>query len=259
MEAVFNIFNTYGWWGILGLALCGIIYISILYFSKKITKHVSTGLEKVGEKLTDQISTQNTTLMNCIVDQQKELVNYLITKEFNDQKNHNDMVNERMILAQEINNSLKDIMYIHNSQRAFIIELHNSFSNVSGVPFAKYSCTYEWFEKGLLPLTSKITGLPFSQISKIVLDIIHSSTQQKVYTDIKKLEEENPVLFAQVKDERTTAIVYTAMYDKNNVLMGLLVLEYQHPISKKDINLNQLKVEAAELTSILNIRYKYIK
>jgi hypothetical protein len=47
------------------------------------------------------------------------------------------------------------------------------------------------------------------------------------------------------------------MYDKNNVLIGLLVLEYQTPIT--NINLNQLHIQTAEITSILNIRYKYTK
>ena len=43
------------------------------------------------------------------------------------------------------------------------------------------------------------------------------------------------------------------------LLIGLLVLEYQGELDTNKINLNQLRIQAAELTSILNIRYKYIK
>ena len=194
-----------------------------------------------------------------MVEEHDKLLNHIITDKQSNKDNHDGMLEMRIELAEEINNTLRDIMHIHHAQRAFIVELHNSFSNISGVPFAKYSCTYEWFAKGLFPLTSKISGYPFSQMAKIVSDIIKSPSQQKIYMNMEKMEEENPVLFAAVKDTRTTAIVYTAMYDKNNKLMGLLVLEYQEPIKEKDINLNQLRVQAAELTSILNIRYKYIK
>ena len=169
------------------------------------------------------------------------------------------MLNKRIELAEEINNRLRDIMNIHNSQRAFIIEFHNSYENLSGVPFAKYSCTYEWFEKGLMPVANKIMGVPFAQIAKVINDIINSDNQQKVYTDIDLMECENPSLTAFTKDDKTKAIVYDAMYDRHNQLIGCLVLEYHVPLEEGHLNLDQLKVQTAELTSILNIRYKYSK
>jgi hypothetical protein len=87
------------------------------------------------------------------------------------------MLNERMTLAEDINQALKDIMNIHNAQRAFILEFHNSYQNLSGIPFAKYSCNYEWFDKGLTPLGHKAVGLPFGSIAKVVYDVVNSDTQ----------------------------------------------------------------------------------
>ena len=49
------------------------------------------------------------------------------------------------------------------------------------------------------------------------------------------------------------------MYDRNNQLIGCLTLEYQIPLEEAHLNLDQLKIQTAELTSILNIRYKYSK
>lgn len=257
MELFFNIFQQYGWWGILGIILCMILFLITKYIIKKFNKNLSSGFDKVGEKLTDQLSKQNEQLTNTIVSSQEKLINYLITKDDEKTQNHNNMLNERMTLAEEINQSLKDIMNIHNAQRAFILEFHNSYQNLSGVPFAKYSCNYEWFDKGLQPLANKIIGLPFSSISKVVYDVINSDTQQAIFTDIQSLEDDNPTLVSIFKDPKTKAIVYTGMYDKNNVLIGLLVLEYHNPIEK--LNLNQLHIQTAEITSILNIRYKYTK
>ena len=101
--------------------------------------------------------------------------------------------------------------------------------------------------------------MPFGSIAKVVYDVINSDTQQVIYTNISKLEEENPSLVSIFREPKTKAIVYTGMYDKNNILIGLLVLEYQQEFNPDNLNLHQLNIQTAEVTSILNIRYKYVK
>ena len=257
MTTLLDFADEYGILGVIGLVVCMGLFLLTKWLSNKLSDDMTTGLEKVGEKLTDQISAQNDKLVTTIVDQQSKLFEHILNNKNNDEVNHANMLNERINLTEEINNSLKDIMNIHNSQRAFIIEFHNSYKNLSGIPFAKYSCTFEWFEKGLKPLTTKLNGLPFSMLSRIVSDILNEPSGMKIYTNMKQMEDENPALFAACKDEHTKAIVYSSMYDKNNVLIGLLILEYQTPLKNAHLNLDQLKVQTAELTSILNIRYKY--
>ena len=102
-------------------------------------------------------------------------------------------------------------------------------------------------------------GIAFSSIAKVVTDVIKSPTQQVIYNDMEKFEEENPVLMSIIKNDNTKSIVYTGMYNKNNLIMGLLVLEYQNEVEMDNINLHQLHIQTAELTSVLNIRYKYTK
>ena len=257
MTTLLDFADEYGIWGVIGLVVCMGLFLLAKWLSKKLSDDMSTGLEKIGEKLTNQMSKQNDKLVNTIVDQQGKLVEHILNNKNYDEINHANMLTDRINLTEEINNLLKDIMNIHNSQRALIIEFHNSYKNLSGIPFAKYSCTFEWFEKGLRPLTTKLNALPFSMLSKIVSDILNEPSGMKVYTDMNKMENENPALFAACKDERTKAIVYSSMYDKNNILIGLLILEYQIPLEEGHLNLDQLKVQTAELTSILNIRYKY--
>ena len=259
MEIFFNIFQQYGWWGLLGILLCIGLYIASKYIAKKFNKNITSGLEKVGETLTTQLAEQNKELTHTIVNSQEKLINYLITKDDEQAQNHNNMLSERMTLAEDINMALKDIMNIHNAQRVFILEFHNSYQNLSGVPFAKYSCNYEWFDKGLSPLGTKIIGLPFGSIAKVVYDVVNSETQQVIYTDIQKMEEDNPSFASIFNDIKAKAIVFTGMYDKNNILIGLLVLEYHHEYDESKLNLNQLHIQTAEVTSILNIRYKYVK
>ena len=126
MSIFFDIFEKYGWIGIIGLFVCMIIFILLRKFGNKLNTEISTGLEIIGTDLTNQMSKQNEQLISTIVTQQDKLVDYLINKENKDNENHNNMLEARMISASEINDQLKDIMNIHNAQRAFILEFHNT-------------------------------------------------------------------------------------------------------------------------------------
>ncbi len=257
MDILFKIFQEYGWWGLLGIALCIGLFISSKYVSKKFTKEVSSGLDEIGKKLTDQLSQQNKDLTKTIIDQQKLLIDNLIHRDNEKIETHANMFNEKMSLSQEINTSLKDMMNIHNSQRAFILEFQNTAYNLSGIPFAKYSCTYESYERGLTPLGMVCNGLPFSQLADIVSRMIKDKTHQLVYDNIKELEENSPALFDLLIKDGAKVIIYNALYDKDNQFIGLLVLEYHKEVDIKNINLNQVQFQGAEITSILNLRYKY--
>ena len=257
MEVFASIFEKYGWGGLIGLIICIGIFFGAKWLSKKLSNDVSNNMEKIGEKLTNQLSKQNDNLVNVIVTQQDKLFNHLIDSKYKDQERHTDMMIDKINLSGEIIQALKTIMYTHNSQRAFILEFHNSYQNLTGIPFAKYSCTYEWFDKGMTSIANKCIGLPFSQIATIVGSILKTPNQQQVCDNMNELEDTNPSLFQLIKDINIKKIIYTAMFDSNNVPIGILVLEYtkEHEMKKEDLNL--LKIQTAELTSVINIRYKY--
>ena len=257
MDILFKIFQEYGWWGLLGIALCIGLFISSKYVSKKFTKEVSSGLETIGKNLTEQLAKQNNELTSTIIDQQKILIDHLISRDNEKEEIHANMFNEKMSLADEINTGLKDMMNIHNSQRAFIIEFQNSAYNLSGIPFAKYNVTYECYERGLTQLVMNCKNLPYSQLANIVVTMIKKKVHQLVYRDIHELEENSRALFDLLFEDGATSIIYNALYDKDNQFFGLLVLEYHQEVDFDKINLNQIQFQSAELTSILNLRYKY--
>lgn len=59
METIFKIFLTYGWWGLLGIVVCILLFLAGRFFLKRISTNVSTGLEQVGKNLTTEITKQN--------------------------------------------------------------------------------------------------------------------------------------------------------------------------------------------------------
>ena len=257
MDLLFDIGETYGIWGIIGVIVCMIMFLLIKWVSKKMFNDVSSGLEKIGENLTEQLSKQNESLTKVIIEQQDKLFNHLLDEKKNEVKRHNNMVNDKEDLAVDINNSLRDIMNIHNSQRAYILVFHNHNENLSGVPFVKFSCKYEWFEQGYDPLFATCKDMAFGSIAQIVQDVRRSDMQCVIYTDLEKFRAENPSIYHYIKSDQSKAFVFKAMYDKNNLLISLLVLEYNYDIDPSKINLNKISVQAAELTQLLNLRYKY--
>lgn len=257
MENIVDIFNKFGWWGVLGLLVCVLIIIGAQWLSKKLSQDMESGLEKVGTKLTEQMSRQNDSLTKVIVEQQEKLLDHLLTEKKSEQSRHNNMINDKEDLAVDINDYLKDIMNIHNSQRAYILEFHNHNENLSGTPFVKFSCKYEWFEPGYDPLIGTCKDMAFASIAQITKDVRHSNTQCVVYNDMNKFTKVNPSISYYIKGENTKSFLFKALYDKNNILIALLVLEYNYEINPNNINFNKLLVEGAELTQLINLRYKY--
>ena len=259
MEIIFSIFEKFGWLGILGIFICALLFLGTKYISKKLSENVESGFEKVGEKLTEQMSKQNETLTKVIVDQQERLFDHLLTEKKVNQSRHNDMINDKEDLAVDINNYLKDIMNIHNSQRAYILEFHNHNENLSGTPFVKFSCKYEWFEPGYDPLIGTCKDMAFASLAQIVKEVRHSDNQCTIYTDVDKFTKSNPSISYYIKGDTSKSFVFKGLYDKNNILIALLVLEYNYVIDTSKIKYNKLLVESAELTQLINLRYKYEK
>lgn len=245
-STIFEMVAHYGWSSVAIVACIGLLYIGIKIISSKLADNVKDGMESIADKLSvniakqnevlsDSISKQNNELVKTISNQNERLLSYLMHKDVAEEEIHDAKVEKRMNIAENIIDKLREIMHITHSQRVFIIEFHNSYKNLSGTPFAKYTCTYEWFEKGLDQISSKISGLPYSTMAKIVGDIKRSDNHQILYTDIKKMEEDNPQLFSLVKDKRTITVFYNMLYDENNKIMGMLVIEWQIKAFKKEI------------------------
>jgi hypothetical protein len=259
MDLLLSIFDKFGFWGIFGIVILGILFLIFKYIGNKIDENQTNtinGMEKIATSITESMTKNNDVLLHSITDQQSKLIDFITSEKNNSVNQHADMLSERMELSEEIKMKLKDIMNIHNAQRAFIIEFHNSYQNLTGIPFAKYSCTYEWIEKGMISLQNKCLGLPFSSMSNVVKEILNAPEHIVIYRDMEKMEEENPSLFDMLKDVKIKAIIYSGLFDHKNQLIGCLVLEYQKT-PPEDILINNLLLESAELTQVINLRYKY--
>lgn len=281
LSTLFEIIGKYGWWSLLIAAGMGLIYICVKLVASKITDGVKGGMDDIAHKLTgtvanqlqemsstnssqlemlsQNIAKQNTELVKAISSQNERLLSYIMNKDTANAEIHDRQVEKRIEVAESIIEKLKDIMNKTHAVRAFIIEFHNSYKNLAGSPFAKYTCTFEWFDKGLEQIGTKIVGLPFSTMAKIVGDVKRTGKHQKLYTDMEQMENENPQLFSLLKDPRTTAIFYNTLYDDNNKMMGMLVIEWQTPLFTEQLWVdadmpNIIGQDAAQLAMWINLQ-----
>ena len=281
LSTLFEIIGKYGWWSLLIAAGMGLIYICVKLVASKITDGVKGGMADIAHKLTgtvanqlqemsstnssqlemlsQNIAKQNTELVKAISSQNERLLSYIMNKDTANAEIHDRQVEKRIEVAESIIEKLKDIMNKTHAVRAFIIEFHNSYKNLAGSPFAKYTCTFEWFDKGLEQIGTKIVGLPFSTMAKIVGDVKRTGKHQKLYTDMEQMENENPQLFSLLKDARTRACFYNSLYDDNNKMMGMLVLEWQTPLFTEQLWVdadmpNIIGQDAVQLSMWINLQ-----
>lgn len=272
METFYTILESYGLSGIcLGL-ICMILFFVIKYYGNKLTDNMSTGLEKVGEKLSDkmseqndhlteQLSNQNKELTATILSQQDTLINYFVNEKKHEQEHHNQMIGEKEDLSVDINDYVKIINEVHNAQRTYILEFHNHNENLSGTPFVKFTCKYEWYDIKLhhdyIPFLGSLKDVAFAAIAQVFRDVRMSTDHCILYNDLDEFGDKNPSLYYYMIKENTKSLVFKGLYDKNNILIAVIVLEYDHKIKLNDINFNKLHVQAAEITQLINLRYKY--
>ena len=281
LSTLFEIIGKYGWWSLLIAAGMGLIYICVKLVANKITDGVKGGMDDIAHKLTgtvtnqlqelsstnssqlemlsQNIAKQNNELVKAMGIQNEKLLSYIMHSKQAADDIHDRQVEKRIEVAESIIEKLKDIMNKTHAVRAFIIEFHNSYKNLAGSPFAKYTCTFEWFDKGLEQVGTKIVGLPFSTMAKIVGDVKRTGKHQKLYTDLETMENENPQLFSLLKDPRTTAIFYNTLYDDNNKMMGMLVIEWQTPLFTEKLWTgadmpNIIAQDAAQLSMWINLQ-----
>jgi len=281
LSTLFEIIGKYGWWSLLIAAGMGLIYICVKLVASKITDGVKGGMDVIAHKLTgtvanqlqemsstnssqlemlsQNIAKQNTELIKAISSQNERLLSYIMNKDTANAEIHDRQVEKRIEVAESIIEKLKDIMNKTHAVRAFIIEFHNSYKNLAGSPFAKYTCTFEWFDKGLEQIGTKIVGLPFSTMAKIVGDVKRTGKHQKLYTDMEQMENENPQLFSLLRDNRTTAAFYNTLYDDNNKMMGMLVIEWQTPLFTEQLWVdadmpNIIGQDAVQLSMWINLQ-----
>ena len=223
----------------------------------ELNENMSENLTTLSNLMTSSMSKQNDALIVSMTQQNKELVNLIRQQSEvgqNQIKNHKIMLNERMKVTSKINDKVRNLMNLTNCDRVMILEFHNTNENLNGVPFAKYSCTHEYFRRGISQLANKCVNMQFYSISSVIMDMLNQEKEQIYYEDIETIAEVNPTLYSLLVECKAKSILYTGIYDNNKCLIGLISLEYHERMDKNLIDFEEIRKQADIINSMINLK-----
>lgn len=257
-DFIFNIIKDYG---INGLIVCvigiGIVYFivrSLNKFGNNLNLTVTSNIDKLALEMSKNMTTQNDKLVTKISEQNSKLIDYFVNNSARAKDEHNKNLNKLMDMSQSLKQKCHELLDITHSSRVSILEFHNSSYNLNGMPFAKYTMTYEWPAKGIPTIQEGYRDMPFSIIANVYSDLMNSPNDYYIYYDIDEMEDENPVLCQSMKKRGTKSEAFFSIIDDNNQIIALLVIEFHTPIVKGTISLEDVKDEVEKIKQMLVIQ-----
>ena len=262
LENLINIFEQYGWSGLIGIG----VVIGVYYLLKSNFEKSSDGMEKGFNKLTTTITKQNSELVKAITtsnEKTQERLFELVNRSLSDhslriEDTHNRSIDKRFDVSEEIGHHLWDLMNKYQAQRTIVIEFHNSKENLNGLSFLWYDVQYEKQQRDVQSISQKAKNLQASNLIPIINkvnkadgNIIHLSPE-----DIENIYDESTVLYSQFREINISNIIYCGLYNDENKLIGLLAIEYNsdHNFIPEIINYFDIKANAAAIAQLLQFK-----
>lgn len=237
ISAIANIFEKFGWPGLLVTAAGFGLYHLIKYLLNKTTASTNKALSDGFTDLSKSMKEQNEKLLEAIIKQSEEnnktvgkvLDSVLTEKTGRDKQTHDNRMNYRKDISKVIRTKMKDLLNRYNADRIFVLEFHNCKENVVGMPFYWADMTYEEIARGVKSIQPAWREQEASQLNPII-DDMEEFGGFKIYTieDIEALQESSSILYRKLRIERgVQEAIISALYSQDNILIGLLILEYE--------------------------------
>ena len=172
-----------------------------------------------------------------------------------EQKIHDLEMNMRLQNSSALNNLVIQLLYETNADRVLLAEYHNGSENISGIPFLKWSVTFESFrdEVGFSVANDyqqqQITLYPF--ITHIGENFLYRGY---INTDLKKID--NSYAYKLMAHQIEYIIVSQIVNDKGTKC-GMLILEYTNASVIDEYNVKQkLHKASQECAALLTLSHQ---
>lgn len=261
VENLINLFEHYGWSGIVAV-LC---VIFVQYFITKKDKKSVNAINDGFTKMTDIIVHQNDSLVTAITQSnektQKQLFNiisqYMDDKDKKKRQLHNDSLAKRNEIGKCIDEILFDILQIVNAQRVVMIEFHNSKENLDGLSFLWYDIQHEKQQKGIKSISQKARNIQATNIRPIINRVNENPQHICVLhqDDIESIYNESTVLYSYLKELNVAHLIYLGVYNTTtNNLSGIVGIEWQEgqPYHNDIVDYYLLKEKAGQIEHLYN-------
>lgn len=262
VNKIAEIFQQYGWPGILAIALVISLWFILQKLLKKSSEDTSNTLSKGLKDIVTNINNQNEYLIQIVTEQSAkqqekmfELLSQTLIKHDEDKaEKHNESMNHRMKVSDTVMNKLYEILNYHNAQRTVIIEFHNSKENFNGLSFVWYDVQYEAHHRRIIPIASRCKDIQLSKLYMII-DDIYNATGPVIYTKSDFEERGIYNLLYNDIEKDINGLIYQGIYSDNNELIGLICLEYIKTELPINIDKNELNAQTAEISALLRFNH----
>ena len=262
------VYATYGVTGLIVLIALTIGYFALKKVFEKSKNSTTSAIEnsfsKMSETLSETIKEQNDKILDAFITQSTKnnetmhevLLKALSDKSTNDNIAHAQSINRRIKISSKVQQKVNNLFYSFNCDRAFILEFHNNKQNLTGLSFVWYDMVYEAVAKGFYTLQNSYKDQEITQIIPVI-DAVNDGGGYAHFLleDLENLKYESTSLYNRLRVERQlTEALLVGLYDSNNSMIGLLVLEYEDgflPVEKA-VDYDELLSEANAIATLLD-------
>lgn len=263
-----DIYATYGVTGLIVLIALTIGYFALKKVFEKSKNSTTSAIEnsftKMSETLSETIKEQNDKILDAFIIQSNKnnetmhevLMKALSDKSTNDNIAHAQSINRRIKISSKVQQKVNNLFYSFNCDRAFILEFHNNKQNLTGLSFVWFDMVYEAVAKGFYTLQNSYKDQEISQLIPVI-DAVNEGGGYAHFLleDLENLKYESTALYNRLRVERQlTEALLVGLYDSNNSMIGLLVLEYEDgflPVEKA-VDYDELLSEANAIATLLD-------
>lgn len=266
INSISDIFIKFGWPGLIVIGIISGVLIVLNYFLfKKSDKQTNSHINKAFNDIVSKITEQNSKLFEAMIEQNKSnnealsaiLLKALETNSKNNVEKHNKCIQTRLDISKIVNNKVRDLLNKYNADRAFIVELHNNKQNLSGLSFVWFDMLYEVVAKGIPPIHHLYKDQDASMILPLIEEI-NSNNGYKIFTleDLESLQKTSSVLYRRLRIERQLdEAIIVGLYDTNNILIGMLILEYEQSfIPHEVLDIDDILGQAAAISTLIDFK-----
>lgn len=139
-----------------------------------------------------------------------------------------------------------------NADRIAVIQFHNGCQNLSGIDFAKMSCTHEAVRSGLKPAQADFLNLPVSAFS--CLTNAAFGVEPKVIMNIERLRKFDMSTYTLLKSHKAVSFALTPLVSDDQDVFGFIIVEFckiREDITSDDFQF-LLKTYAEKIATLLD-------
>lgn len=132
---------------------------------------------------------------------------------------------------------LKHLKNDVNADRVYIVQYHNGLANLSGLSFAKMSCTHEVVKTGLKVAQPDLQNLPVSAFSSLTNAAF--GNENTYFYDIEKLKRFDVSTYSLLKSHKAKSVLVVPLKDDEGSVFGFVVVEFTR--LRDDFSSDELK------------------